>query len=55
MAENAQTTRDVVFHIRRYTPERDKATEAELLAGWGSISCPPMRLAGFNFSSATKF
>ena len=30
-------------------------SEAELLAGWGSISCPPMRLAGFNFSSATKF
>lgn len=30
-------------------------SEAELLQGWGMISCPPMRLAGFNFSSATKF
>jgi predicted Zn-dependent protease len=29
--------------------------EPELLAGWGSISCPPMRLSNFNFSSATKF
>jgi len=29
--------------------------EPELLSGWGSISCPPMRLSGFNFSSATKF
>jgi predicted Zn-dependent protease len=30
-------------------------SEAELLQGWGSISCPAMRLSGFNFSSATKF
>jgi PmbA protein len=30
-------------------------SEAELLQGWGNISCPPMRLSGFNFSSATKF
>ncbi len=30
-------------------------SEAEFLQGWGCISCPPMRLSGFNFSSATKF
>ncbi|MCM2266685.1 MAG: TldD/PmbA family protein [Elusimicrobiales bacterium] len=26
-----------------------------LIAEWGSISCPAMRLDGFNFSSSTKF
>lgn len=30
-------------------------SEARLLEDWGPISCPPMRLSGFNFSSATKF
>jgi len=30
-------------------------SEPELLLGWGNISCPAMRLSGFNFSSATKF
>ncbi len=30
-------------------------SEPELLPGWGSISCPAMRLTGFNFSSSTKF
>ena len=29
--------------------------EPEFLQGWGYISCPPMRLSNFNFSSATKF
>ncbi|MDA8131520.1 MAG: metallopeptidase TldD-related protein [Elusimicrobia bacterium] len=28
---------------------------AEMVAGWGGIACPAMRLSGFNFSSATKF
>lgn len=30
-------------------------SKAELLQGWGNISCPAMRLSGFNFSSSTKF
>ncbi|HCC47529.1 MAG TPA: hypothetical protein DEQ38_05355 [Elusimicrobia bacterium] len=29
--------------------------EAVTLSKWGSISCPAMRLGGFNFSSSTKF
>ena len=26
-----------------------------LISEWGGISCPAMRLGGFNFSSSTKF
>ncbi len=30
-------------------------SEAELVPVWGNVSCPPMRLSGFNFSSVTRF
>ena len=29
--------------------------DAVPVGGWGLMSCPPMRLDNFNFSSSTKF
>ena len=29
--------------------------EAVPVAAWGAMSCPAFRIAGFNFSSSTKF
>jgi len=31
------------------------SAQAGLVSEWGTISCPAMRLGGFNFSSSTKF
>lgn len=50
--KNMRFTQGVVEAFGRLEAVAD---EPVLISGWGAISCPAMRLGGFNFSSSTKF